>query len=522
MVRQPKYKTFAERALRSQPDNVVAIDRAVGNDAFSNAAARMGYGTPSVAEDVDYTLVRWSMNYWLMITLFRNHWIARKGVEIPAADATKAWPRLKCSLTPEEIARFDRAINRTLTPRKIKRAITWARLFGGAGALIVIKGQENILDEPLDLDTVNPGTYQGLIVFDRWSGISPKQEINRDISNPVTFGLPEAYTVYGPNTSEALFDVHSSRILRFIGPEVPSPEKEASDFWGISVLELAFEELRKRDNASWNILQLMFRAQIMTQVNPELASIVSGLGASQQAAQKFYQIMESQNQLLSNNNMLILPKDGKLESHQYTFGGISEVLDRFEVATSGAFDIPYSKMFGRNVSALGTVNEADERNYEERISQYQHDDMKPQLDVLYPVVCMSEFGEVPDDLDYVFPSIRVLSEKEKSELAGTTVEAIIKPFSSGIVSQRVAAMELKALSDKTEIFTNISDEDIEKADADIEVPLEIESMAARSGAFLNEKGEWETVEQLTGAAAQPGQPGQKPPQANPEKPGAKK
>lgn len=494
-----RYKTFAESALRKK---VVPIDEAkdtdaqdsVGKDAFTNMAARMGYGSPSLAESVEYSLVRWTLNYWLMVTLFRNHWIARKGVEIPAADACKAWPRLKCSLTPDQIHQFDRSISRLLIPNKIQRAITWARLFGGAGALMVIKGHEDNLDEPLTVDDVNPGTFQGLIVFDRWSGINPKERIAKDVTDPRTFGTPEYYTVYGGTSNAELFDVHSSRILRFTGPEVPSPEYEASNYWGISVLELAFEELRKRDNASWNILQLMFRAQILTQVNPDLASIVSGLGASQMAAQKYYQVMEAQNQLISNNSMLILPKDGKLESHQYTFGGISEVLDRFEVSTSGAFEIPYSKMFGRNVSALGTVNEADERNYEEKIAQYQNHHMRPQLDLLYPVICMSEFGEVPDDLNFIFPSIRVLTEKEKSELAGITTDAIIKPFASGIVSQRTAAMELKALSDKTEIFTNISEEDIQNATAEIGIPLEVESMAARSGKVLNEQGEWEDLE----------------------------
>jgi hypothetical protein len=487
-----RYKTFADNALRRNPIPINSGKDAVANDAFSNPIARMGFDTPSVAESVDYTLVRWSLNYWLMITLFRNHWIARKGVEIPAADACKAWPRLKCSLTPDEIKQFDRTLRRLLVPSKIKRAVTWARLFGGAGALMVIKGHEDRLDEPLELDNVNPGTFQGLIVFDRWSGISPKPGISTNIRDPRTFGTPEYYTVYGRESNQVLFDVHSSRILRFSGPEVPSPEYEASSYWGISVLELAFEELRKRDNASWNILQLMFRAQILTQVNPDLASIVSGLGASQQAAQKYYQIMESQNQLLSNQSMLILPKDGKLESHQYTFGGISEVLDRFEVSTSGAFEIPYSKMFGRNVSALGQVNESDERNYEEKIAQYQDDQMKPQLDVLYPVVCMSEFGEVPDDLDFVFPSIRVLSEKEKAELAEVGSTAIIKPFTAGVISQRTTVMELKQLGDKTEIYTNISAEDVEQANPEIGIPLEIETMAARSGLILNpDTGEFE-------------------------------
>ena len=499
-----RYKTFADNALRKEP---IPIDSAapVGKDAFSNPIARTGWDTPSVAEGAEYTLVRWSLNYWLMVTLFRNHWIARKGVEIPAADACKAWPRLKCSLTPDEITKFNRYVSQLLIPQKIQRAITWARLYGGAGALMVIDGHENRLDEPLDVDEVNPGTFKGLIVFDRWAGISPKPGLSKDISNPTTFGLPEFYTVYGKETTESLFDVHASRILRFCGPEVPSPELEASSYWGISVLELAFEELRKRDNASWNILQLMFRAQILTQVNPDLASIVSGLGASQLAAQKYYQVMEAQNQLISNQSMLILPKDGKLESHQYTFGGISEVLDRFEVSTSGAFEIPYSKMFGRNVSALGQVNESDERNYEEKISQYQNHAMKPQLDILYPILCMSLFGEVPDDLDYVFPSIRVLSEKEKAELADVGSTAIIKPFTAGVISQRTTVMELKALGDKTEMYTNISENDVEQANPDVGIPLEIETMAARGGNVVDpDTGEWMQLEQPEQSKPAPG------------------
>jgi phage-related protein (TIGR01555 family) len=485
------YKTFADNALRREP---VSID-SVAKDAFTNPTARTGWDTPSVAEGAEYTLVRWSLNYWLMVTLFRNHWIARKGVEIPAADACKAWPRLKCSLTPDQISQFNRTVTKLLIPQKIQRAITWARLYGGAGCLMVIDGHENRLDEPLDIDEVNPGTFKGLIVFDRWAGISPKIGLCKDINNPTTFGLPEFYTVYGKDANEELFDVHASRILRFCGPEVPSPELEASSYWGISVLELAFEELRKRDNASWNILQLMFRAQILTQVNPDLASVVSGLGASTQAAQKYYQIMEQQNQLLSNQSMLVLPKDGKLESHQYTFGGISEVLDRFEVATSGAFEIPYSKMFGRNVSSLGQVNEADERNYEEKIAQYQNHHMRPQLDILYPMLCMSAFGEVPDDLDFVFPSIRVLSEKEKADLAEVGSTAIIKPFTAGVISQRTTIMELKALGDKTEMYTNISEDDVQQANPEIGIPLEIETMAARSGNVVDpETGEWMLLE----------------------------
>lgn len=472
-----RYKSFASGVLSVGNDSIA-------KDAFSNPIARMGFGTPSVAEGVDYVLERWTNNYWLMITLFRNHWIPRKIVEIPAKDMVKAWPRLNCKLKPNQIADFDRTIKRTLTQKKIKRALTWARLFGGSGALMVIKGHENILDQPLNLDSVNPGSYKGLIVFDRWSGITPIGNQAQDIEQPLTFGLPEYYGVHALNNKDPLFNIHASRILRFTGPDVPTPEHEANQYWGISVIELAMEEMRKRDNASWSILQLLFRAQIMTQVNPELAQMLSGATIGGMGLQKFQQVYQAQNELMSNNSMLLLGKDGKLESHQYTFGGIADVLDRFEIALAAASSpsIPYSKLFGKNSSGLDNSNDADERNYEEAIAQAQHDDLEPQLmQQLYPVVCMSEFGDVPDDLDITWPSIRVLSEEDKSKLAKEGGEAILAPFQAGVTSQQLTLQELKQLGDKTEIMTNITDEMIAAADDKPQPPIEVEQGEARAG-----------------------------------------
>ena len=103
----------------------------------------------------------------------------------------KAWPTIQSSvLKPEDIDDFQRALRRTYTPARVQQALVWARLFGGAGALMVIDGHEGMLDKPLRLDDVNPGTYKGLIVFDRWSGIQPGDEISNDINSPVDFNLP--------------------------------------------------------------------------------------------------------------------------------------------------------------------------------------------------------------------------------------------------------------------------------------------------------------------------------------------
>jgi len=181
---------------------------------------------------------------------------------------------------------------------------------------------------------------------------------------------------------------------------------------------------------------------------------------------------------------LILGKEGKLESHQYTFGGIADVLDRFEiaVAASSTPSIPYSKLFGKNSSGLDNSNDADERNYEEAIAQAQSDDLEPQLmQQLYPVICMSEFGDVPDDLDITWPSIRVLTEEDKVKLSKDGTEAILAPFNAGVTSQQLTLKELKQLGDKTEIMTNVTDKMIDEADDKPQAPIEVEQGEASAG-----------------------------------------
>lgn len=450
---------FAKRATQIKDEA-----KGLGWDAFRNVAARMGAATASLAEATEYVMERWSNDYWLMLTLWRNHWISRRIVELPANDMVRAWPRIKSEMDPDDISRIAKAIRTTRTPQRVKQALKWARLFGGAGALMVIDGQEDILDQPLDIDSVNPGQYKGLIVFDRWSGITPSLDICTDINRPLDFGLPEYYEVRSNSDGET-FKVHCSRILRFTGPDVPSPEFEAQMRWGISVLEICYDEIRKRDNMSWTILQLMFRAQILTQVNPQLASMLSGASISGAGLEQYEKTMQAQNELLSNQSMLILPKDGKLESHQYTFGGVGDIYAQFQMDIAGAAQIPVTRLFGRTITGLGQTNDADERIYEQSIAQMQEDELDPQLQKLYPVICMSELGEVPDDLELEYPSVRVLTEEDKADLAIKATEAILAPFNAGIdgYGSKTVLQEIKQLSDKTEIGTNITDEMIEAA-----------------------------------------------------------
>ena len=438
-------------------------------DMFTNAAARMGWGTPNLAEATDYVLERFSYDYWMLITLYRNHWISRRIIDGPAKDMVRTWPTILTELEPGDTDKIEKTIRRTATKQKVLEALKWARLFGGAGCLMVIDGHENRLEEPLSLDEVELGAYKGLIPFDRWVGIQPDGPVSEDYSKPTEFNLPKHYTVSAAGGQ--MFKVHASRILRFCGPTVPTPEREAQTYWGISVLEPAYEEIRKRDNLSWNVLSLTFRANLISWEDDNLSQMLSGANINQKALQAFQQRMGAMNSMLSNQSMLITPKGGDLKSINYTFSGLSDVMQQFQMDIAGAAEMPVTRLFGRTITGLGQSNDADERFYEEKIAMDQEQELRPQLSKLYDVICMSEIGEVPEDLDLDFPSVRVLTEEEKGDLASKTTGNIVSLANSGFMDKSTGMKEIQQQSKITGFGTNITNDVIEKAQQEEEMGL---------------------------------------------------
>ena len=434
---------------------------AQAQDAFQNLLARTGAGSSSLENGTDYPLTRLTLNFWQLVSLFEGSWLARRVVEAPAADIVKTWPNVLGEIEPDDLSKFKRIITKTNTRGKVLEGITWGRLFGGAGALIVIKGHEHELDRPLDLDKVGIGSYRGLVTFDRWSGISPTGEMCDDFDSPLDVGLPEFYEIHAKNSSET-FRVHSSRILRFCGPKMPEPENSVYQGWGISVLAPVMQALMSYDNVSANALSLSYRANLIGMRMPELAQILSGVGISQKAAQDFATRMQPVNQMLSNQSLIMLPKDGELSNVQYSFSGLAELIQMFQLQMAGAAKMPVTLLWGRTLNGLGQAGDGDERIYEKTVATEADVTLRPALEKLFPVIMASELGEVPDDMELSFPSIRVLDEKEKSELAKATVDSIVVCLNSGLLSPRQAGKELKQASDSTGFCTNMTDEDIEK------------------------------------------------------------
>lgn len=404
-------------------------------------------------------MTRMTRDYNTLNSLYRSHWIVRRIIDTIPEDMCRNFLTIHSDLQPDDISKIDKAWKKNGLKSKILHGLKWGRLYGGAVGIIMIDGHEDILDEPLDIDDVMPGAFAGLAIVDRWTGAYPSLEIIEDINDP-EFGLPQYYNV----TMEGgeLLKIHHSRIIRFIGRKLPYWEELAETHWGASEVEVVFDELRKRDTVSWNIAQLVFLANLRVLKMSDLGEVLAVGNAA--AQQDLYNTLQAQNWLQSNMGVYVMGKEDGFETHEYSFSGLDDIYESFMMDVAGACQIPVTKLFGRSPDGMNATGESDMQNYYETIQEAQDSTLAPIIDKLLPIICMSEFGQLIDDLEYSFNPIRTPSDKETADLSAKKTTAILDVFNAGVISQKTALMELKQMSNITGLFTNITDEDIEKAD----------------------------------------------------------
>lgn len=468
-------KRKRRRTLDKAPEPQPIRNRAL--DAFSNVLARLGAGTPNLLEGTEYSLQRMSRDFNTLNALYRESWIVRRIIDVIPADMLKNWITITSGLDPDVEKRLSFTLRRTQLIDKLKRGMQWGRLYGGALGVMLVKHQGYDLSQPLQLDWIMPGDFAGLLIFDRWNGVNPSSELIEDISDP-DYGYPKYYTVTDPAGGGSV-KIHHSRVIRFTGNTLPFWEEIAEMQWGASVVESIFDELRKRDNVSWNIAQLTFMANIRVLKMQDLGQLLAATDNESQA--ELLRTLEAQNMLLNNMGMQVMDAADGLETHQYTFGGLADCYQQFIMDISGAAEIPVTRLFGRSPSGLNATGESDLQNYYDMIAEKQESYLRPILNKVLPPFIISTLGSLPDDFDFEFDPVAEPSDKERADLAKCGTDNVVAAYNAGLISQRTALKELKQQSERTGVWTNITDEDIERASDSVEPPGEMGGMFGDMG-----------------------------------------
>ena len=427
------------------------------SDAFSNPVYRLGFGTQAPLEATEYPLTRLTDNYALLNSMYRSGSILQSVVDIVPQDMLREWFDIQGDIKPEDLDKLDRMMRRVKLRDRLDEGLRWGRLYGGACGIILIRGQEKSLDKPLKPESIVPDSFAGLLILDRWSGVSPGLDVVTDMSDP-DFGLPEYYDISSGDGTKIVAQVHHSRIVRFTGRELPYLEKLAEVYWGESEIEPIFTDIRLYDNVMANMGNLTFRANIDTMAIKNLEQLFS-VGSTERQ-KRFWETMQAQSAMQSNFGYRLIDQENQVSNQQYTFTGWNYVTEAIQVNLAAATHIPATKLFGRSPAGMNATGESDLQNYYDYIDGLRESKLRPIIERLLPVMCMSVLGEIPEDIDFTFPPLWTPTAMELAQIASAKSQAIIGAFSSSLLTLGQAQKELKKLSDETGMFDAIEDSDI--------------------------------------------------------------
>ena len=446
---QPAAPAKKPETQLTRPQAVAQILAAL--DGYSNAAAFLGEDSPLMASGTFHRSGLTSQTELLTVT-YRENWLAKRIIDMPSEDMTRAWYSLATELPENALHDIYRLEAKHSVKQEITNAIRWSRLYGGAIALIVLRGEEDILDQPMNIDKLLPGCFQGLLVLDRAQGIEPSLELVSDLDDP-DFGLPMYYTVNLELEEMTTVRIHHSRVLRFVGRELPYMETLAENHWGASELEHLWDELQKRSATSANIAQLIFQANITTLKMGDLGEHLAF--GDEDMRSSLMQTLQNENRLRTSYGLQLMSAQDSLETHAYTFTGLSDIYEAFMMDMAGAAEIPATKLFGRSPQGMNSTGEADLRNYYDMIAQMQERLLRPALERLLPILAISCWGFVPEDMEIVFEPVMTTTPEEREARADKLSEKVIQAFQAGLLTREEARADLKRLGVDLGIFSKV-------------------------------------------------------------------
>ena len=431
---------------------------APSRDSFQNFQGAIGYGTGNVSDGGTYGVDYISHNRQRLDAMYRSSWICGKAVDVVAEDMTKRGIRIDSTMPPDQIDELMSGWSDLQIWDRIADTIKWARLYGGAIAVLLIDGQD--LATPLRIESIRKDQFKGLLVLDRW-------RVNPSLSNLVKefgpeMGQPCFYDVLSDPTSALNSQkIHYSRVIRIEGQDLPHWQKQTEQGWGQSVLERLFDRLLAFDSTTQGAAQLVYKAHLRTYKVKGLREIIAAGGPILAGLTKQISFMRATQ---TNEGLTLMDTEDEFETHTYTFAGLDAVLLQFSQQLSGALDIPLTRLFGQSPAGLNATGESDIRNYYDGINQQQERRLRSAVKLLLVITHLSTFGRaLPNGSAFQFVPLWQLNDVEKATIAATTTTAITSAFTAQLIGQQTAMKELRQVSRITGLFSNISDESIAKA-----------------------------------------------------------
>ena len=484
-----------ERAERQLARDKKRKDK-LTTDSFMNFTLQLGQGTDNALSNSTYGFNPITRYRVLLEWIHRSSWLGGIAIDTAAEDQIRGGIEIHSSMTPKEGEKLQNALVRKGIWKSLTDVIKWARLYGGAIAVMLVDGQD--LSTPLNIETVGKGQFKGLAVLDRWmcqptlnqEGLA--EEYGPDLGNP------KYYLVNNDAPMLRGKKIHYTRIIRQIGVELPFYQKILEQYWGLSVLERLYDRLVAFDSATSGIAQYIHKMHLRVIKIDKYRHIQASGG---KVLQGFMRFAEDMRRRQSNEGITFIDSADDFIVHNSNISsGISEALMQIGQQLAGALQMPLVRLFGQSPAGLNSTGESDLRTYYEGVNQKQERDLRVPITKICLLTAKSEGIKLnEDEFGFNFRSLWQLNDEQKSGVFDKDTRAILEAFATSVISKDTALKELRQLGRFTNRWTNITDDDIKEAEN--EPPqIAMEQIAPKLSKLEKSGGEQKQLPKPSGGA----------------------
>lgn len=384
---------------------------------------------------------------------YLENWVAQKIVHTVPMDLTREWRRvLASSLSPEQIKDYQQYETEMRLKQRVEEVMSWARLYGGAAIIPILEGQSD-LSKQLNLDSVKKGYLKGFNIVDS-RFLYPSTRVNLDPFHEY-YMEPEYYVAAFSSEHQ----IHTSRIIKFIGKPLPRYERIRNRYWGLSAIQAVRKTLIEADTG------VAACSSLLHEMNVDIVS-VKGLATSLAAGQEsaIRERMALYHSLKSIWNVVLVDSEEQVNSRQLSLSGMDRLLEQFYKIVSGACDIPYTRLMGQSAAGFNATGESDMRNYYDMLANEQETQIAPALRKIDDIMCRSLFGAPVEDFHFEFHPLWQETAKEIADRRKVEAETHSIYLNNLVVSPSVVASELA----QTGVYDNLTIEYLEEMRKDEE------------------------------------------------------
>lgn len=243
--------------------------------------------------------------------------------------------------------------------------------------------------------------------------------------------------------------VHASRLLTFVGREVPDLLKPAYNFGGISLAQLMQPYVDRWLKTADGVNRLINNFSMVTLMTDMGDALAGGMGTQMDARAKLFV------KIRNNQGLTVLNKDTEeLTAVNIPLAGLSDLQAQSQEHMAAPSHIPMVKLTGVTPAGLNANSDGEIEVWENFVIAWVNKLCGQHLKTVIDLIQLNEFGDIDDAITHRFIPLSSPTVKELAEIRKADADSGVALIAAGVVSPEEERERL--MSDPNSGYDNLT------------------------------------------------------------------